>query len=333
MTDVLLSSDANSSNANSSNANSSNANAPDPRRTLLGWWRQHPVAQICVFVGISSAALLVLSLPLLLVFWLTRVQLDPFSERGGLTTYFCLAVAAVLGYGVVTRQIERRSLADAGFAPQGFFSETAIGLMIGGGVFSAIVGMMSAFGLYHRGSVNPHFHLLLPLALFLCIAVFQETAMRGCIFQTLERHYGSGTALIASSLFFGLLHLGSPVDGLSTAQWLIGPLFLSFETGLLFTAAYLLTRRLWLPIGLHWGWNFFETSIYGTANSGAWENDPNSLFAGHTHGPFLATGGAFGPEASLIGLFVGSYAGILLLRLAIRKDQWRTANFAAHQVE
>jgi len=96
VTDVLLSSDANSSDANSSDANSSNANAPDPRRTLLGWWRQHPVAQICVFVGISSAILLALSLPLLLVFWLTRVQLDPFSERGGLTTYFCLAVAAGL---------------------------------------------------------------------------------------------------------------------------------------------------------------------------------------------------------------------------------------------
>jgi len=282
------------------------------------------VAQILVFAGISSAILLALGLPLLAVFWLTHVRIDPFSERGGLTVEFCLAAAAVLGYGIVTRRIEGRSLADAGLAARGIFSETAIGLMIGGGVFSAIIGMMGAFGVYHMGSVNPHFRPLLPLALFLCIAVFQETAMRGCIFQTLERHYGSGIALIASSLFFGLLHLGNSVNGLSTGQWLIGPLFLSFETGLLFSAAYLLTRRLWLPIGLHWGWNFFETSIYGTADSGAWENDPNTLFAGHTHGPFLLTGGAFGPEASLIGLFVGSYAGILLLRLAIRKGQWRS---------
>ncbi len=282
------------------------------------------MAQILVFAGISSAILLALGLPLLAVFWLTHVRIDPFSERGGLTVEFCLAAAAVLGYGIVTRRIEGRSLADAGLAARGIFSETAIGLMIGGGVFSAIIGMMGAFGVYHMGSVNPHFRPLLPLALFLCIAVFQETAMRGCIFQTLERHYGSGIALIASSLFFGLLHLGNSVNGLSTGQWLIGPLFLSFETGLLFSAAYLLTRRLWLPIGLHWGWNFFETSIYGTADSGAWENDPNTLFAGHTHGPFLLTGGAFGPEASLIGLFVGSYAGILLLRLAIRKGQWRS---------
>ncbi len=301
-----------------------NADTPVPGEpSWRGQWRQHPVTQILVFAGISAAILLAIGLPLLAIFRLTHVQIDPNNERGGLTVEFCFAVAAVLGYIVVTRWINRRTFSDAGFAPQGFFSETAIGLMIGGGVFSAIIGMMGAFGLYHTGSINAHFRPVLPLELFLCIAVFQEVAVRGCIFQTLERRYGSGIALIASSLFFGLLHLASPVNGLSTGQWLVGPLFLSLETGLLFSAAYLLTRRLWLPIGLHWGWNFFETSIYGTANSGAWENDPNTLFAGHVHGAFLATGGSFGPEASLVGLLVGSYAGILLLRLAIRKGQWR----------
>ena len=308
------------------------SDAPD-QPSRHGQWRRHPVTQILVFAGISSAILLAIGLPLLVIFRLVHLHIDPNSERGGLTVEFFLAAAAVLGYAVVTRRIEKRTLAEAGFAPQGFFSETAIGLMIGGGVFSAITGMMGALGVYHMGGVNAHFRPLLPLALFLCIAVFQETAVRGCIFQTLERRYGSGIALVASSLFFGLLHLGSPVEGLSTAQWLVGPLFLSLETGLLFTAAYLLTRRLWLPIGLHWGWNFFETSIYGTANSGAWENDPNTLFAGHVHGPFLLTGGAFGPEASVLGLLVGSYAGLLLLRLAIRRGRWRPANLAAHQVE
>ena len=306
------------------------ANAP-PQPTPAETWRNHPVTQILVFAGLSAAIFLAIGLPLLAIFHFAHLRIDPFRERGGLTVEFCLAAAAVLGYGFVTRRIDRRTLAGAGLAPQGLFSETGIGLIIGGGVFSAVIGLMEAFGLYRTSSVNPHFRPLLPLALFLCIAVFQETAMRGCIFQTLERRWGSGIALIASSLFFGLLHLGSPVEGLSTGQWLIGPLFLAFETGLLFTAAYLLTRRLWLPIGLHWGWNFFETSIYGTANSGAWENDPNTLFAGNVHGPFLLTGGAFGPEASVFALFVGSYAGIVLLRLAIRRGQWRTANHVQHQ--
>ena len=297
------------------------ANAPRPPSS----WRQHPVLEILAFGGILAAVLCVIAVPLLAVFHFTHVRIDPNSEHGGLTVEFCFAVAAVLAYVIVTKRIDPQTLTDAGLSPQGFFSETGFGLMIGGGVFSAIIALMGAFGLYRFGGVNLYFKPVLPLELFLCIAVFQEVAVRGCIFQTLERFYGSGIALAASSLFFGLLHLGIPVPGLTPGQRLVGPLFLSLETGLLFSAAYLLTRRLWLPIGLHWGWNFFETSIYGTANSGAWENDPNTLFAGHVHGPFWLTGGAFGPEASVLDLFVGSYAGVLLLRLAIRRGQWRPA--------
>lgn len=278
-----------------------------------------------MFAGITAAILCVIAVPLLAVFRFTHVRIDPNSEHGGLTVEFCFAVAAVAAYVLVTKRLDKRTLTEVGLTPQGFFSETGIGLLIGGGVFSAIIAMMGAFGLYRFGSINPHFKPILPMELFLCIAVFQEVAVRGCIFQTLERHYGSGIALVASSLFFGLLHLGIPVSGLTPGQRLIGPLFLSLETGLLFSAAYLLTRRLWLPIGLHWGWNLFETSVYGTANSGAWENDPNTLFAGHVHGPFFAGGGAFGPEASVIGLLVGSYTGVLLLRLAIRRGRWRPA--------
>ena len=279
-----------------------------------------------MFAGIAAAIFCALALPIAALYHLTHTTIDPNSERGGLTVEFCFAVAAVAAYVIVTKRIDKRTLTAAGLAPVGFFSETGIGLIIGGGVFSAVIGAMSTFRLYEIGGINAYFKPLLPLALFLCVAVFQEVAMRGCIFQTLERRWGSGIALVASSLFFGLLHLGSPVEGLSTGEWLVGPFFLAFETGFLFTAAYLLTRRLWLPIGLHLGWNFFETSIYGTANSGAWENDPNTLFAGHAHGPFLLTGGSFGPEASIFCLFVGFYAGTILLRLAIRRGQWRPAH-------
>ena len=123
---------------------------------------------------------------------------------------------------------------------------------------------------------------------------------------------------------FGLLHLGAPVEGLTTAQWLWGPLLITFETGLLFAGGYLLTRRLWLPIGLHWGWNFFESSVFGLPNTGSWGDAPNTLFLDHTSGPFLLTGGAFGPEASLPCLVVGTSAGGLLLWLAWRRGQWQS---------
>jgi membrane protease YdiL (CAAX protease family) len=255
---------------------------------------------------------------------------SPLSgEMTNMLGYGCAAAATALAYVVMVRRADRRSLLSAGLTAQGLFSETGIGLLIGGGVFSAVMGMMRAVGVYHIAGINPHFRPLVPLLLFLFLAVFQEIAVRGYIFQTLERRWGTGVALAGSTLFFGLAHLGSSVAGLTTAQRLVGPAFISIETGLLFTAAYLLTRRLWLPIGIHWGWNFFESSVYGAANTGSWGNERNTLFSDRFAGPFLLTGGPFGPEASVICLVIGAYAGLLLLRLAIRKGQWRDGNQAA----
>ncbi len=277
-------------------------------------------------------ALLFLGVILLLARAVLAVSGGHSHLSGEATTtlgYACAAAATLLAYAVMVRRADHRSLGSAGLTARGLFSETGIGLLIGGGVFSAVMGMMRAVGVYHIAGVNPHFRPLVPLLLFLLLAVFQEAAVRGYIFQTLERRWGTGVALAGSVVFFGLAHLGSPVDGLTTAQWLVGPAFISVETGLLFTAAYLLTRRLWLPIGIHWGWNFFETSIYGAANTGSWGDEPNTLFSDRFSGPFLLTGGPFGPEASVICLLVGGYAGLLLLRLAIRKGQWRAGNQAA----
>lgn len=312
--------------------------APSPTQGRQLW--ASPVTRILAFMALALVFLLGMGL-------FTRAALmaagahSPLS--GELTTtlgYACAAAATVLAYVVMVRRADRRSLLSAGLTARGLFSETGIGLLLGGGVFSAVMGMMRAVGIYHIGGVNPHFRPLVPLLLFLFLAVFQEVAVRGYIFQTLERRWGTGIALVGSTLFFGLAHLGSPVDGLTTAQRLVGPAFISIETGLLFTAAYLLTRRLWLPIGLHWGWNFFESSIYGAANTGSWGNERNTLFSDRFTGPFLLTGGPFGPEASVICLVVGAYAGLLLLRLAIRKGQWRPGQhppgddvLSAHQVE
>lgn len=233
------------------------------------------------------------------------------------------AAAALLAFALMKRWADRQTAEDAGLPVRGIFSETAIGLLIGGGVFSASIGMLSAFRVFTVGGVNTYFSPLLPLALFLCIAISEEVIFRGYVFQTLERRWGSGVALVGSGLFFGLAHLVNPIGAAPLWQKLAGPVFISFEASILMTAAYLLTRRLWLPIGIHWGWNLFEATIYGVPDSGLTLNSSHLLFMGRLHGPFLLTGGAFGPEAGLACLICGTYAGILLLRMAIRKGQWR----------
>jgi hypothetical protein len=95
---------------------------------------------------------------------------------------------------------------------------------------------------------------------------------------------------VLSSTLFALGHLFNPNMSVPAAIGL-------FLAGLFLAYAYLRTRRLWLPIGLHIGWNFFESTVLGFPVSGL------SLFGlleNSLAGPELYTGGAFGPEGGLI---------------------------------
>jgi hypothetical protein len=83
----------------------------------------------------------------------------------------------------------------------------------------------------------------------------------------------------------------------------------------LLAAAYVLTGRLWFPMGLHAGWNFSEGSLYGLSVSGF--TAKNALTQGALTGPVLLTGGSFGPEASIIAVILCLGVAILLL--------WRVA--------
>jgi len=75
------------------------------------------------------------------------------------------------------------------------------------------------------------------------------------------------------------------------------------EAGLLLGAAYKYSGTLWLPIGIHWAWNFTQGNIFGFEVSG---NDAGASFLKSTvSGPDWLTGGAFGAEASVIPVFLG----------------------------
>ena len=86
--------------------------------------------------------------------------------------------------------------------------------------------------------------------------------------------------------------------------------------GVLLGAAYAATGQLWLPIGLHLGWNFAEGPIFGTAVSGT-DMGP-SLIVGDLDGPAILTGGEFGPEASIVGVAVVLAAATFLLWRIVR---------------
>ena len=133
---------------------------------------------------------------------------------------------------------------------------------------------------------------------FILVGWNEELLSRGYHLQTITSGFNMFWGVFISSLVFGFLHIGNPN---TTWASVVGILF----AGLFLAYGYLATKQLWLPIGLHIGWNFFEGVVFGFPVSGM---EIYNLTHITVTGPVLWTGGAFGPEAGLIvlpGLLLG----------------------------
>ncbi len=136
---------------------------------------------------------------------------------------------------------------------------------------------------------------------------------RGLIFRIAEQSLGTVWALIISAVLFGLIHLIGPGTDL------YGAIAIIFEAGILLAAAYVLTRRLWLCIGMHIAWNFTQGGIFGVAVSGT---PSRGLLHRELTGPEWLTGGKFGAEASIVAIIVCMAVAAVLLVLARRKNRF-----------
>jgi hypothetical protein len=155
------------------------------------------------------------------------------------------------------------------------------------------------------------------LATAIGAGVGEELAFRGVIFRMTEERLGTAAALIISSLLFGLVHAANP------GATLVSTAAIALEAGGLLGMAYSASRSLWLPIGLHFGWNFTEGGIFGTAVSGG---QSHGLVDSVLSGPTLMTGGSFGPEASVIAVVVCLAATVTLGLWTARHGRWRPWN-------
>ncbi len=145
-------------------------------------------------------------------------------------------------------------------------------------------------------------------------AVGEELLFRAVLFRILEETLGTAVAIVASSALFGLAHLVNPgADALAI-------LLLASGLGVLLALCYAATRNLWLPIGLHFGWNLSEGFLFGLPDSGT--SDPLQLLHTTTSGPALLVGGAFGPDGSLIAAALCALASLYLLRRTVRAGLW-----------
>jgi len=204
----------------------------------------------------------------------------------------------------------------------GWWQETLWGVLLGVIlILMVVLGMVISGALAIQG-LNHHPDLARALGsaafLFLSAGLFEEVVFRGYPFQRLKDSFGVLGALLFFSVLFGLAHLGNPGStALGTANTVLA--------GILLAVAYLKTKGLWLPTGLHWAWNYFLGPIFALPVSGTTVGP--SLFQVVVSGPQWLTGGNYGPEGSIV-LTIVCTAGII----ALWKAPWITPSPAMQDV-
>lgn len=196
--------------------------------------------------------------------------------------------------------------------------DTGLGLLIGLGFFIVVVALMSIFGLYRVSSVQCDAAGLISAFLsFLVVAIGEEVLFRGIIFRLIDQQLGTVVALVVSSLIFGFAHLAEP----NATVW--SSAAIAIEAGLLLGAAYKFSGTLWLPIGIHWAWNFTQGNIFGINVSG--HDAGASVLTPVIEGPDILTGAGFGAEASIISVILGLLLSIWMLAACYKKRQAQDA--------
>lgn len=220
-------------------------------------------------------------------------------------TWLMLFSTLVEGFAITVsiiyarRFLDKRTFISLGLKPN---KSAIIDLLVGfgiaflmmAGVFLMVYGLnwMTIEGVaWQMDGLSPSVsQTLIWLLIFIIVGWQEELLSRGYQLQNLGDGLNITWGVIISSLVFSGLHLFNPgVTWLSTLGIFLAGLFLAL--------CYVLTKQLWLPIGLHIGWNFFEGTVFGFQVSGI---NSFTLFRIHVNGPTLWTGGEFGPEAGLL---------------------------------
>lgn len=232
-----------------------------------------------------------------------------WNVPGTLVVGFAVAALSLWVYAWVVRRTERRApveVAVAGAAPA-----VGRGLLIGFGMFAAVIANIALLGGYDvLGWGSPAGALAL-LGFTAAAVVAEELMFRAVLFRIIEQRIGTWASLLLTGVLFGAAHLFNDHATLWSAT------AIAVEAGFMLAAAYAATRTLWVPIGVHFGWNFAQGGIFGTSVSGT--EAPKGLLDGVTSGPLLLSGGGFGPEASAYSVLAGVVVTVVFLWLARRR--------------
>ena len=224
---------------------------------------------------------------------------------------------------LVATRIDRRPIVALGLQFDAtWWSDFIFGLLLGAFLMTVVfltewmLGWVAVTGIFFTGLPQSSFTLAIwqPTILFIVVGINEELLSRGYQLRNLAEGFAfpiitrTGAVLLAwfiSSILFGLLHIFNPNSSWTSTAGLM-------LAGLCLGLGYILTGRLGIPIGLHITWNFFQGNVYGFPVSG--NNLSRTTFIQiEQFGPSLWTGGKFGPEAGLLGIFALILGGLFTI--------------------
>lgn len=261
-----------------------------------------------------ALARFLLSIPLVLAAFLLAgfvFGVVGFNPLGRALYASVLLVLLLWGFASVLFWLDRvRSplLAAAGLPfDREALRDSALGILIGMGAVSVVVGIVEVGGRVRFAYTGFHpAALLLGLWTLVAAAMVEEVTFRGYPLHRLMEAVGAPAAIVVTSCLFGLAHLRNPhasvLGAVNTA-----------EIGVLLALGYVRTRSLWVPWGIHFGWNLALGMGYGLVVSGY--SDFSAAIVGSVQGPHWLTGGGYGIEASVTTSVVILAAIAVLLAL------------------
>ncbi|WP_221031326.1 CPBP family intramembrane glutamic endopeptidase [Actomonas aquatica] len=274
---------------------------PPPHNSSADLLRRLTLPLLGFVIGLSAVYSVLLTFKRLLFPLLQQLPGWPESLSPVVGPLGSLA-AAVAAYGLFVRWWERRTATELGVHP----APIAVGAVAGSGLIALTIASLFALGVYQLDSWRGFSAVAPVAATILSAAVIEELVFRCLLFRAFERSLGTWTAMAVTSGAFGVLHLLN--DGTTPFTVVSVTLLGAFWCGV-----YALARNLWVAGLNHAFWNL-TIFLSGVPLSGQEEWRHSAPLISHAAGPFWLTGGAFGPEDSILNIVITGAATILLWR-------------------
>lgn len=202
-----------------------------------------------------------------LIMWLATFIAGIFPSLNGLFYFF--GVSLLLSWLLL--RSSHLDMSSLGYYPRhkSHWWQLLFGVLLGCImlIVTAMITLKLAHADWHFNKVDP-IYVLITFIMCGCSAYVQEFVFRGYPFQALLKRYGPWLAQLAVALPFGLMHVNHSMSWPDIAT-----VMLTTGSGsLLFGLAYIKTRNLMFPVGIHFGWNFLQVLIPRTpgVNGKAW---------------------------------------------------------------